>query len=72
MHQGGSAARQVTWLDQQVVCMHTQTQAQGLQLLDINLSVLDSLVLEYLTAEDFVEVSSCFTPKSVEAACCTA
>lgn len=53
--------------------MHTQTQAQGLQLLDINSTFLDSLVLEYLTAEDVVEVTSCFThQKSVAAVCCTA
>jgi hypothetical protein len=36
--------------------MHTQLQASGLQLLDVNTSFLDSLVLDYLAAEDFVEV----------------
>jgi hypothetical protein len=37
--------------------MHTHSQAsQGLQLQDINTSFLDSLVLDYLSAEDFVEV----------------
>lgn len=36
--------------------MHTQSQASGLQLLEINSSFLDSLVLDYLAEEDFVEV----------------
>lgn len=34
--------------------MHTHT--SGHQLQDINTSFLDSLVLDYLSAEDFVEV----------------
>lgn len=36
--------------------MHTQSQPPGLQLLDVNTSVLDPLVLDYLAAEDFLEV----------------
>lgn len=35
---------------------HSQAAAGGEQLLDINTSFLDSLVLDYLSAEDFVEV----------------
>lgn len=39
--------------------MHTQSQASsgGLQLLDINSAFLDSLVLDFLAEEDFVEVT---------------
>ena len=36
--------------------MHTQSQASGLQLQDVDMSNLDTLVLDYLAAEDFVEV----------------
>lgn len=38
--------------------MRTQTQAPGgcLQLQDVNTTFLDTLVLKYLEAEDFVEV----------------
>jgi len=36
--------------------MHTQSQVAGLQLQDVNPTYLDSLVLDYLAAEDFVEV----------------
>lgn len=52
------------------VSMHTQLQASGLQLLDVNTSFLDSLVLDYLAAEDFVEVRASVSGGSVSCTCC--
>lgn len=51
--------------------MHTQSQVAGLQLQDVNPAYLDSLVLDYLAAEDFVEVWQIFNSQPSPSVSCT-